>query len=377
MAILSRTKLAGLCGLVVFLILGLGYVFVCPGLDDSRLALAQQTLSLKLMLSTWGGGVLTQNSSGRLDVTVAGQPFGTFWVTRGGRLDFNIPTEAASEWTLLTGGHAERHFRAEVVDGLLNIYNQDRGGRNVYYFLNPDGSYALDYYQELLYICNQGEPYAPILGRPRRGQRVTGFSATLKLSLCPAAVPLTADVLPPPLPLPAPPGAGPPGGEEDDFGGDYEDVLTGGVRDVELLAPPGQISEEFNEAIANARQNGLGFADNRVFPFSPGTDEPTTGALRPERSGMPGLVLQWVYAGNKLPQTWFMPIGANGSLPNGTTWATFLSSTQSGVPLLILLLDFAPDFLAALEPGGHILTYWLEDCEGNKSNIRTEVISVS
>jgi len=374
--ILSRTKLAGLCGLAACLILGLGYVFVRPGLDNSRLALAQQTLSFKLMLSTWNGRVLTQNSSGRLDVTVAGQPFGTFWLTLGGRLDFSIPAEAPSEWTLLTGGHAPRHFRAEVVDGLLNISNQDRGGRDVYYFLNPDGSYALDYYQELLYICNQGEPYAPILGRPRRGQRVTDFSAALNLSLCPAAVPLTPVIEPPP-PLPAPPGAGPPGGEEDDFGGDYEDVLTGGVRDVELLPPPGEVSEEFNRAIANAKQNGLGYADNRVFPFSPGTDEPTTGALKPERSGMPGLVFQWVYAGNKAPQTWFLPIGADGTLPNGTTWATFLSSTQSGVPLLILLLDFAPDFLAALEPGSHILTYWLEDPDGNKSNIRTEEIQVS
>jgi hypothetical protein len=145
-----------------------------PELPGQRPAPQEDRLSFKIMLSTYLGktGQLHQNSSGRLEITVDGQAWGVFWTTPGGKLDFSIPSGRPAEWLLVTDAHSPRHFRSEFQNGLLKILNLDRDGREVRYFLAPDGAYALEYWQEWLYITNQGQIDAPILAWLRSGREV-------------------------------------------------------------------------------------------------------------------------------------------------------------------------------------------------------------
>lgn len=165
---------------------------------------------------------------------------------------------------------------------------------------------------------------------------------------------------------------------EDDFGGD----TTGQTGDV----TPGGTNSGFNNGINGARQQGSGYNDNRVMGFGYGSGG--SGLISrmtlaqyynravPLVGGMPGVMFQWVYAGTREPDTMWLPIGATGTLPNGVDYQTLFEINASGVPLLVFLRSFPPEFLLGLINGAHTLRYWLVDVEGNTSNIRQETIDI-
>lgn len=129
-------------------------------------------LSFAIMLSTFDNGRLTQVPTGELVVAVNGTIWNSYTVSPGGLLDFSIPTDSNARWTLTLPGLTERQFQSEVVDGLLRIANLDRENRSVNYYENDNGAYALEYFQDRLYICNQGQPGGPILGKLKRGDDI-------------------------------------------------------------------------------------------------------------------------------------------------------------------------------------------------------------
>ena len=58
-----------------------------------------------------------------------------------------------------------RTLRFEFENGLLSIYDEDYGDFPISYYREPDGDgYCLEYYRNLLYICNPGDTGGPIAG---------------------------------------------------------------------------------------------------------------------------------------------------------------------------------------------------------------------
>ena len=534
-------------------------------------AQAAEELNFKIMLSTYSDGKLTQIETGRLVVTVNGAAYGVYEVTSGGRLDFTIPRDQIAQWILSVPGLADRSFQSEVTDGILKIYNQDRADRGVAYYELDGGGYALEYYQETLYITNQGDINGPILGDLKQGQRLdaaerpnlvsaptkssltdglqaywsfddytpgdssvnddsghahflttsrgipgsedgmsgkaarfsldggrffntsgagfgydqltttmwvkhinrnpeqwwtegvpwpeeaelllylgcgvgykienshqtyllgpknnfgwqgynlqleqlgvwtfltmtydNGLFTTYKNATEPVTVeqPIVASdeyailggfsdhnqydglmdevriynrVLSQAeinLLYAAPQGEVPPGGPEDNFGGiiDPAIVVAGVVNNVTDLPSPDIISAEFNQT----RREGIPYLDNRVIPFSEGSDSDPAAGLLPGASGVPGVVFQWVYAGDRAPSKIFLPLGESGELAEGVTVQS-LFETVNGVPMMVILRFFPAEFLIGLAPGTHTLEYWLEDREGNKSNLRQEKVVI-
>lgn len=516
---------------------------------------------------------MTQIDNGQLVVTVNGSTYGVYEVASGGRINFTIPRNQIAQWTLSVPGLADRSFRSEVNDGILEIYNQDRADRGVAYYELDGGGYALEYYQETLYITNQGDINGPILGDLKQGQRLdvserpnrvstpaksslndglqaywrfddympgdssvnddsghahflttsrgipgsedgmsgkaarfsldggrffntsgAGFAydqmtATLwvkHLARNPEVWHGVTDGIPwteeaellvhlgagcaykidnsgqtyalyhynnfdwPATSLQseslgdwnfltltyqdglfksyenvtdpgsveqvrqssdgyailgglsdhnqldglldevriynrvlsqaeinllysAPQGEVPPGGPEDDFGGiiDPATVVAGVVNNVTDLPSPDRISAEFNQT----RRDGIPYLDNRVIPFSEGSDPDKTAGLLPGASGVPGVVFQWVYAGDRAPSKIFLPLGESGELAEGVTVQS-LFETINGVPMMVILRFFPAEFLIGLAPGTHTLEYWLEEREGNKSNLRQEKVTI-
>ena len=137
-----------------------------------------EKLQFKVMVSTFNAGQLTQAPSAQIEITVNGQPYGTFASTAGGRLEWEVPSNVVSKWVLTVGDLAHRNFRAEVVDNYLKIYNENRGDKSVEYYEVGSYVYALEYYQDLLYLTNQGDPNAPIMSRVRAGERVSSPTGT-------------------------------------------------------------------------------------------------------------------------------------------------------------------------------------------------------
>jgi len=309
-------------------------------------------LNFKVMVSTYENATMTQNRTGLLVITRAGARYGNFSVVAGGRLNFNIPTNAPTRWTLSAPGMDPRHFRAAVVNGALRIYNEDRDDRAVIWSRNDDGSYALEYYQERLYVCNQGDLNGPIIGRLKVGDPVSSSIYEFQDGEEPR------------------PGF-PWGGPEDNFGGTYspDEVVAGVVRNVRNLPGSAVISRQFNEAI---RQR-VRLTDNRVIPYSFGAAGATPSSISPQT--VPGLVFQWVYAGNRSRQ-WQLSMPATGGAAASLQWRTLLGTNATAAPLLVVLRRFASQFLTGLTPGNHTLRYWLVDSHGRRSNARSEVITI-
>jgi hypothetical protein len=156
----------------------------------------------------------------------------------------------------------------------------------------------------------------------------------------------------PPGPQPGPP----PGGDIDHFGGG---------RGVALGLDQAGNSRLFNQALAA----GSDLDWNRVFPFSLGTDPAAAGPTL-ESSQMPGLVMTWVQP-EGASQAWWLAVGRQGVLPNGTTWDLGLWE-HLGVSILDLRRSVPSATLKALAKGTHVVGYWLQDPVGNKSNPREE-----
>lgn len=608
-------------------------------------------LTFKLMFSRWSPSAqLTKVSSGRIDIYIGGSLHSSTQVDADGLAAFNIPTSATTRWTMVIENFGHRHFRAEFSGGFLYLYNEDRSDRTANYYALSDGGYAMEYYQDYLYITNQGQPGGPILGQLNRTETTTatgidampvgaqaltptqtalidtpgtavdvmvvdnllyvaddtgglriydvsnpaspgtrGTLATIDSSI--SLVPLSSgeivlgdkskwrevDVSDPDNPTSNPgqdlnpttktlrarylnnmayaaesnqftfyddnASAGPPvfagkvtslgmaeslwvanngstilayladgvgglriydvttpaqpsmkgvvpvsagGGTRDvavsgglayiaeglaglrivdvstpespvDRGqiattdarsvwlegstvyvgdgtggmriidvsnpaapsllasvisgdrcdqvvvkGNYaymadgtagvlifdvttttadpipEDDFGGGTDDPqqEVLPPAPVISTEFNTAITGAAQTGSSYSDNRVAGFGFDAGPGATG-VSAFVGGMPGLMFQWVYAGTREPDIFWLPIGEEGVTPDGILWETLFGINSAGVPMLTLLRTFPPEFLLALAEGAHTMRYWLQDVEGNRSNVREEQVIIA
>jgi len=333
-----------------------------PGPPDPGLATIGPRFNFKVMLSYFLNGRLRHFSSGRLNITVNGAAYGTFLVTAGGRLNFHMPTASTSNWTLTVPGTYARHFTGQVRNGILNVHNEDRDGRQVHYFVNEDGGYYLEYYQDSLYICNQGQAGGPILGRLKRGQILPG------VRLAQFVPPDAGNQDPDPRQV-----VHPPGGPEDDFGGVFspDDIIAGVVNNVQDLPASAVISAEFNAA----RRNRTTYLDNRVLPYSwaPSANQ-SAAQIDGQTAQTPGLVFQWVYAGNTATRWQLAMPGTRNATQ--LLWRTLLGHNETNASLLVLLRRFSVQFLRGLRPGRNVLRYWLEDAQGRRSNVRREVVTV-
>jgi len=340
-----------------------------PGPLDPRLATIGPRFNFKIMLSYFQNGRVRQFSSGRLDITVNGAAYGTFQVTAGGRLNFHMPTASTSIWTLTLPGTYARHFIGRVQNGILRVHNDDRDARQVSYFVNEDGGFALEYYQDRLYICNQGQAGGPILGRLKRGQILPGVRLA-QFGGDPAGGNQGGGQEDP---NPGLPPARPPGGPEDDFGGVFspDDIVAGVVNNVQDLPASAVISAEFNAA----RSGGATYLDNRVLPYSWASSiNQSAAAISGQTAQVPGLVFQWVYAGNTATRWQLAMPGTRNATQ--LLWRTLLGRNETNATLLVLLRRFSAQFLRGLRPGRNVLRYWLEDAQGRRSNVRREVVTI-
>ena len=170
-----------------------------------------------------------------------------------------------------------------------------------------------------------------------------------------------------------------PGGFEDDFGApDPNEVVGGVLTRVEDLPSPAKVSQEWNIALEDAVKRGQSFEDNRASGYSAGAGSLTSagaGSIKPAGT-TPGVVFQWIYAGDKAPDEWLLPLDSSGTLPNGIAYQTLTDLTDAGASIMAIIRTFPPEFLIALAKGAHTLNYWLQDADGAKSNTRTETITI-
>lgn len=425
---------------------------------------ASDPLLFKVMFSLWRSPArgLEKAQTGRLDVYVGDQLWNSYHVGPGGLMDFLIPRWETARLTLVVEDREHRHFRARFENGYLVMDNLDRNDRPVNYYQLADGAYAIEYFQDGLYITNQGATEAPILGALLTGKRVNpvtedrfhaqactidpvptqfwyaeggtgsfyvtasacggggwdqsnpGFnwlelagggvtlgsgpfnykvasygsvfasgtgskattrSGTLNITASPGGGTLqqvniiqSSEATPTGWPPPPEDGFGQPTSPDQILAG----VLTG-------LGP--LLAGQTSLCINTGRANETYCYHNLAAGFGFGSETTTTGwavggSIRPMAGGMPGVVFQWVYAGDRVPDEFFMPIGADGRLDNGADWQTFFDYNSTGVPMVVLLTSFPPEFLISLAPGEHTLNYWLVDSDGNKSNERTDTVTI-
>lgn len=126
------------------------------------------SLTFKVMLSTYSAAAgLTRTTSALMTVRTEGSIYSQAAPDGNGYLEFTIPTATPSNWSLEVGALSTRNFSARIVDGFLQLRDVDSDNLELWYFENNsgDGSYAFEYYQDTLYVCNRAEPLAPILSK--------------------------------------------------------------------------------------------------------------------------------------------------------------------------------------------------------------------
>ena len=126
-------------------------------------------LNFNLQLSYFNPdtGFVERLKEGMCEVETEEGSWGTFPILDG-MLTFTIPFGVTSEIKFTAElFKGTKTVRIEFKDGYMYAYDQDHRDATVEVYQCVDGeSYALEYYQDLVYICNQGvDPDGPILGR--------------------------------------------------------------------------------------------------------------------------------------------------------------------------------------------------------------------
>lgn len=318
-------------------------------------------LTFKVMLSTNSGGQLTQVDSAQMVVSADGVVYGTYYATSGGMLEFNIPTSGTVTWALTTGSLAVRHFSSSLSGGFLVITDTDINVE-LYYRENGDGSYYFEYYRNNLYITNQGNLGAIILGELKQASTSNALAETYPLGAPSGTLTVGGGRKLTESTTTTPPnnfgdlGSGTDGKET--VGG----IVFTGLGDVGgTTGENSSTSDQINAAIAAGGDVQL----NRLASFSY------------DSSGeVPGLVLRWTYpSGNS--DSWFMPLGASGSLAVAILYQTTLGASNAGIPTFSLMMRLGNAFLSGLASGTHKLTYYLVNSSGVQSNYRWEFISIN
>lgn len=124
-------------------------------------------LTFNLMLSVFApaSGLVAKVSSGTATVTANGSAYSTAAIADG-LVSITIPNNQASTLTLASDQFSPRTLSFSFNEGLLNINDDDHRSCAVEYYAEPDGTgYCLEYYWDLLMICNPGDPGGPVMGR--------------------------------------------------------------------------------------------------------------------------------------------------------------------------------------------------------------------
>ena len=137
----------------------------------SGVALAQgrDQLLFRLQVSFFNRetGFVERIPEGMCEVEAGGDNYGTYPIVNG-QLTALIPfgQTCLIKFTAQEFGGAKR-VRIEFVDGFMQAYDHDFRDADVeVYQYTDEEAYALEYYRDQVYICNQGEdPGGPILGR--------------------------------------------------------------------------------------------------------------------------------------------------------------------------------------------------------------------
>ena len=394
---------------------------------------AQEVMNFKIQVTTYAHGNLWYPPSAAMTIVADGQST-TYGADEAGRINFLVPVGVASTWNLSVGLW-QINFRAQFQDGTMFLYDVDRGDFAQEYYLQSDGSYALEYYNNAIYVTNQSAVDAPILGwitqnasaRLRKMANMDdiarwwfyedfnhpGYKVWLDWTATGRGEFFGLLTIYTP--------------ESDQwryhFVGlfDTQDgnlnveafhTIGEGVVDYHLtgtitspttatgritLPEIGELNMVGTGWQVDPRGDGGGAEDHfgGGGPYSRllgnqqlsaeinaartnGTDY-SLGRIFPYSSqyAVPtALVVEWVAPGAaSVAGGEELALGGSGTMSNGITWQLNLSNNYS-VQLLDLNQVLPASFLSGLAPGVHTINYWLKDANGNLSNIRTETIEV-
>ena len=325
------------------------------------------SLTFELMVSTFyytttseaieaGGNRLFRNTSGTIQVTKDGQLYTSAEIDSNGFLRFRVPDDGFAEWTLdvETEGFYPRYFSSEPTGSGVRVWDNERDQpRELLAYQNEDGTWAVEYYLRALYVSNQAQPGAPILGKVYR-----------RPELLPTARPEARASLPPRA-------------EENPGGLPHRIGDPGGQRPLIDLPLP----ETITQAVKEAKENGDDYRDTRTLIFSVGEGEAededddnpfgsSSTEAGPSEGGLPGLVFTWIHPTGRVDET-FIPLSQTTAMANGIIIRASLG--KGPLPGFDLERTFPSPFLSGLTPGIHKLTYRLQDPAGNRSNPRTEL----
>ena len=86
----------------------------------------------------------------------------------GGFLTLPVRTNATTRLVVSSALFSTISLRFGFQDGVLTVYEEVGESASeestVPHFQDPDGNYALRYYRNQVFICNQGDPTGPVVG---------------------------------------------------------------------------------------------------------------------------------------------------------------------------------------------------------------------
>ena len=403
------------------------------GLLASGEALAQETLTFKLQVTTYAHGKLWYPPAAAMAVQ-AGAETTSYLADDAGLLTFTVPTGITSTWQLSLGLW-QVNFRAEFQDGVLRLYDETRNDFPQAYYLQPDGSYAIEYYNNAIYISNQSQADAPILGWISENALVGARAMSTMDNVArwwsytdPSRPDYTVwldwtytgqgnfNGL---LKVYGPDDSqanyhfqGLAGGEGDVISIDAYHLNAAGTIDYQLagsitspnkgtakivLPEIGELNVVGTGWQVDPRGDGGGAEDhfggggpysrllgNQQVSAEINNARVNGTAYQLNRTlpfsaaytGASALVVEWIRpgsAGKDGPEQ--LALDSSGTLSNGIAWQTGLSYNYQ-VNLVDFRRTLPASFIGGLESGVHTINYWLMDAEGNLSNIRTETIEI-
>ena len=126
-----------------------------------------EELTFKLMVSYFADGNLTHAADAACQVYVDDVEDESVTMS-GGFLTLPVRTTATTRLVLSSSLFSTISLRFQFQDGVLSVYEEAGESASeestVPHFQDPDGNYALRYYRNQVFICNQGDPNGPIIG---------------------------------------------------------------------------------------------------------------------------------------------------------------------------------------------------------------------
>ena len=404
--------------------------FALLGLLTSGQVQAQETMTFKVQVTTYAYGKLWYPPAAAMTVQSDGGAV-TYAADEAGLLNFNVPIGVTSTWNLSLGNW-EVDFRAEFQDGTMLLYDVTNNNISQAYYLQPDGSYAIEYYHDAIYVTNQSQLNAPIVGWLTENAKVgaktmstmenvarwwsyvdsehpeytfwmewtyTGrgnFEGLLKMYG--PAEQLNYHF------------KGLASEQSDSISFDAYHQTSTGVVDYQVA---GTITSPITATgtitlpdVGTLNVTGTGWqvdptgdgggAENHFGGGGPysrllgnqqvsaeintaktnGTSYQLNRTLpySSNYSNVAAVVVEWVRPGGS-DGAEQLALDSSGTMSNGITWQTGLAYNYS-VNLVDFRRTLPASFISGLESGVHTIKYWLVDADGRLSNIRTETIEI-